>query len=156
MNDNDLSMEQGIKLSVDELRASRKGMGGYSMKIKNLDHIVITTQDLEKCLHFYVDVLDMELDDNNDRYAVKFGSQKFNIHRKKAEFLPAAQNVTYGSQDLCLIAEGDINQIKEEIEKKGYPIELGVVKRTGACGPIDSVYLRDPDGNLVEISVYIK
>ena len=124
------------------------------MKVARFDHIVITTQDLEKCLHFYVDVLDMELDNRNDRYAVKFGEQKINIHRKKAEFLPAAQNVTYGSQDICLIADGNIEEIKAEIEAKGYPIELGIVGRTGAMGPIDSIYLRDPDGNLVEISVY--
>lgn len=124
------------------------------MKVARFDHIVITTQDLEKCLHFYVDVLNMELDNRNDRYAVKFGEQKINIHRKKAEFLPAAQNVTYGSQDICLIAEGNIEEIKAEIEAKGYPIELGIVGRTGAMGPIDSIYLRDPDGNLVEISVY--
>ncbi len=96
----------------------------------------------------------MELDNRNDRYAVRFGRNKINIHRKKAEFLPAAQNVTYGSQDICLIAEGKIEDIKAEIEAKGYPVELGIVKRTGAMGPIDSVYLRDPDGNLVEISVY--
>lgn len=126
------------------------------MKINRFDHLVVTTKDLEKCLHFYVDILNMELDDRNNRYAVKFGNQKINIHRKKAEFLPAAQHVTYGSQDLCLIAEGDIHDIKAEIEAKGYPIELGVVGRTGACGPIDSIYLRDPDGNLVEISVYKK
>lgn len=124
------------------------------MKIDRFDHIVVTTQDLEKCLHFYVDILDMELDNRNDRYAVRFGRNKINIHRKKAEFLPAAQNVTYGSQDICLIADGDIQEIKAEIEKKGYPIELGIVQRTGAMGPIDSIYLRDPDGNLVEISVY--
>jgi len=124
------------------------------MKIDRFDHIVVTTQDLEKCLHFYVDILDMELDNRNDRYAVRFGRNKINIHRKKAEFLPAAQNVTYGSQDICLIAEGKIEDIKAEIEAKGYPVELGIVKRTGAMGPIDSVYLRDPDGNLVEISVY--
>lgn len=124
------------------------------MRINHLDHLVITTQDLEKCLHFYVDILGMELDDKNGRYAVKFGNQKFNIHRQKAEFLPAARNVTYGSQDLCLIAEGNIEDIKAEIEAKGYPIELGIVQRTGACGPIDSIYLRDADENLVEISVY--
>ena len=124
------------------------------MKIDRFDHIVVTTQDLEKCLHFYVDILDMELDNRNDRYAVRFGRNKINIHRKKAAFLPAAQNVTYGSQDICLIAEGKIEDIKAEIEAKGYPVELGIVKRTGAMGPIDSVYLRDPDGNLVEISVY--
>ena len=124
------------------------------MKIDHLDHLVITTADLEKCLHFYVDILGMELDRRNDRYAVKFGNQKINIHRQKAEFLPAARNVTYGSQDICLIAQGDINDIKAEIESKGYPIELGIVQRTGACGPIDSIYLRDADENLVEISVY--
>lgn len=126
------------------------------MKIDHLDHLVVTTQDLDKCLHFYVDILGMELDNRNDRYAVKFGNQKINIHRKKAEFLPAAQNVTYGSQDICLIADGNIEDIKAEIEEKGYPIELGIVQRTGAMGPIDSIYLRDADGNLVEISVYRK
>ena len=124
------------------------------MIIDHLDHLVITTIDLEKCLHFYVDILGMELDDHNNRYAMKFGNQKINIHRQKAEFLPAARNVTYGSQDICLIAQGDINDIKAEIEAKGYPIELGIVQRTGACGPIDSIYLRDADENLVEISVY--
>lgn len=122
------------------------------MKIKKLDHIVITTQDLEKCIHFYVDILGMELDDSNHRYAVKFGEQKINIHRKKAEFLPAAQNVTYGSQDICLLAEGNIEDIEKELKNKGIEIELGIVSRTGACGPILSIYLRDPDGNLVEVS----
>ena len=126
------------------------------MKIDHLDHLVITTQDLEKCLHFYVEILGMELDDSNNRYAVKFGNQKFNIHREKAEFLPAARNVTYGSQDICLIAQGDINEIKAEIETKGWPVELGIVQRTGACGAMNSIYLRDPDENLIEISVYRK
>lgn len=124
------------------------------MKIDHLDHLVITTQDLEQCLHFYVDILGMELDNSNDRYAVKFGSQKINIHRQKAEFLPAARNVTFGSQDICLIAQGNIHEIKAEIEAKGWPVELGIVQRTGACGPMDSIYLRDPDGNLIELSVY--
>ena len=124
------------------------------MTVDHLDHLVITTQDLEKCLHFYVDVLGMALDDANGRYAVRFGDEKFNIHRKKAEFLPAAQNVTYGSQDLCLIVQGPIEAVKAELEAKGWPIELGVVARTGALGPMDSVYVRDPDGNLVELSVY--
>ncbi len=124
------------------------------MKIDHLDHLVITTANLEKCLHFYVNILGMELDDRDGRCAVKFGNQKINIHRKKAEFLPAARNVTCGSQDICLIAAGDINEIRAEIEAKGYPVELGVVRRTGACGPIDSIYLRDADENLIEISVY--
>lgn len=125
------------------------------MKVSHFDHLVITTQNLEACLHFYVDILDMELEHRNDRYAVRFGTQKINIHRKKAEFLPAAKNVTYGSQDICLIVEGAMEDIKDEIEKKGYPIELGIVRRTGAMGAIDSLYLRDPDGNLVELSAYV-
>ena len=124
------------------------------MKIKNLDHLVITTQNLEASLHFYVDILGMELDNSNDRYAVKFGNQKINLHRGKAEFLPAAHNVTFGSADICLIAEGNISDLLQELESKHAPIELGVVPRTGANGPIDSIYLRDPDLNLVEISVY--
>ncbi|WP_231292138.1 VOC family protein [Edwardsiella ictaluri] len=109
---------------------------------------------MEKTLAFYVAGLGMSLDSRNGRLALTFGTQKINIHRQKAEFTPAAQNVTYGSVDICFVAEGDIEQIKAELENRGLEIELGVVPRTGAQGPIDSVYLRDPDGNLVEISVY--
>lgn len=84
-----------------------------------------------------------------DAYRAVFQLDTFHV-------LPAARNVTYGSQDICLIARGDVNEIKAEIEAKGYPIELGIVERAGACGPIDSIYLRDADENLVEISVYRK
>ena len=126
------------------------------MKIDRLDHLVITTADLAKCLHFYVDILGMEPEERDGHYAVRFGEQKINIHRKKAEFLPAARHVTYGSQDICLIARGDIRDIQAELEAKAWPIELGIVPRTGACGPMDSIYLRDADENLVEISVYQK
>ena len=124
------------------------------MTVDHLDHLVITTQDLEKCLHFYVDILGMEPDDTGGRWSLRFGEQKINIHRRKAEFLPAARNVTYGSQDLCFIVRGDINDVRAELEAKGWPVELGVVRRTGAQGPMDSVYVRDPDGNLIELSVY--
>lgn len=124
------------------------------MKFKNIDHIVITTENLGACLHFYVDILGMELDQSNNRYALKFGRQKFNIHTRKAEFLPAAANPTYGSLDLCLIVEDDIDDVKHEIESKGYPIELGPVVRHGALGEMQSIYLRDPDGNLIELSKY--
>lgn len=124
------------------------------MLITSIDHVVITVQDVEKTLAFYVAGLGMGLDSSNGRLALTFGNQKINIHRQKAEFTPAAQNVTYGSMDICLVAEGDIEEIKSELESRGLVIELGVVPRTGACGPIDSLYLRDPDGNLVEVSVY--
>ncbi|AKH89526.1 VOC family protein [Edwardsiella tarda] len=124
------------------------------MVITGIDHVVITVEDVEQTLAFYVDGLGMTLDRRNDRLALTFGNQKINIHRRKAEFTPAARQVTYGSLDICLLAQGDIQQIKRELEARGLTIELGVVPRTGACGPIDSLYLRDPDGNLVEISVY--
>jgi len=124
------------------------------VKLKRFDHLVLTTEHPEECVRFYTEILDMEPVEKDGRIALKFGEQKINIHRKKAEFLPAARNVAYGSLDLCLIAEGDIREIMKEIESKGYPVELGIVQRTGALGPMDSIYLRDPDGNLVEISVY--
>lgn len=124
------------------------------MKIDRIDHLVVTTACLEACLHFYTGILNLEADNSDGRWAVKFGNQKLNIHCKKSEFLPAARNVTYGSQDLCLIAEGPIEVVKAEIEAAGWPIELGVVQRSGALGPMDSIYLRDPDENLIEIGVY--
>lgn len=124
------------------------------MKFRTIDHLVITTQNLQACLHFYVDVLGMELDERNNRYAVRFGDHKFNIHTKKAEFLPAAEYPTYGSLDLCLIIDGSVEDAKKEVEAKGYPVELGPVVRHGTLGEMQSIYLRDPDGNLVELSSY--
>ncbi|SUP43401.1 VOC family protein [Veillonella criceti] len=124
------------------------------MHINRLDHLVITTQDLKSCLHFYGEILGMTVKENNGRYALHFGNQKFNIHTKKAEFLPAAQYPTYGSLDLCLVVDGTIEAVVKEITAKGYPIELGPVNRNGALGPMKSVYLRDGDGNLVELCCY--
>lgn len=127
------------------------------MRIKNLDHLVITTQDLDACLHFYVDVLGMRCNKSNGRYSVYFGTQdfqKFNIHTRKAEFLPAAEHPTYGSLDLCLVVDDDIETVKREVERSGYPIEEGPVIRNGALGKMRSIYLRDPDGNLIELSSY--
>lgn len=124
------------------------------MKIQKVDHLVITTSDLDKCLAFYVGILGMELDESNNRFALRFGESKFNIHTRKAEFLPAAQNPTYGSLDLCLRMDEPIDEIVKEIEAKGYPIEEGPVIRHGALGTMQSVYLRDYDGNLIEISSY--
>lgn len=124
------------------------------MTIKHIDHIVITTQDLAQCLAFYEGVLGMEHRERDSRHALHFGNAKFNIHVQKSEFQPAAKHPTCGSLDLCLIADGSIEDIQSEFEAKSAPIELGIVERTGARGRIDSIYLRDPDGNLVEVSVY--
>lgn len=124
------------------------------MKIRSLDHLVLTTQDLNACIAFYVKLLNMELLEKNGRYALKFGTQKINIHTRKGEFQPAAGNVQYGSLDLCLIVDEPIEAIYKELQEKGADIEQGIVDRTGAMGPIRSIYLRDPDQNLVEIASY--
>ena len=123
------------------------------MQIKAVDHLVITTGDLEACLAFYCGVLGMEHAEAKGRHALRFGAQ-INIHTRAGEFQPAALNPTRGSQDFCLIVEGDIEAVKEELEARGCPIVEGIVERAGALGPIRSVYLRDPDGNLVELAQY--
>ena len=124
------------------------------MNIKRFDHLVITTADVEACVRFYTTVLGMEHRENAGRHALFFGEQKINIHAGKAQFLPAAAHPEFGSADFCLVTSDPIEQVKAEIEAAGWPVELGVVDRTGALGPIRSVYVRDPDGNLVEISKY--
>lgn len=126
------------------------------MKIKSIDHLVLSTSDIEASIRFYTQVLGMELHTKNHRYAVSFGQQKINLHIGKAQFLPASQNPTYGSADICLLADGNIATIKMEIEAKGIEIEEGIVVRQGAKGPIESIYVRDPDGNLIEISTLQK
>ena len=118
--------------------------------------MVITTEDLEACLAFYCGALGMEHVEARGRHALRFGVQKLNIHTRKGEFQPAALNPQYGSQDFCLIVEGDLEAVKVELEAKGYPAVEGIVERTGALGPIRSLYLRDPDGNLVELAQYVK
>ena len=122
------------------------------MKIKNIDHIVIPVSDIDKSLHFYTEVLGMEADTSNQRFAVKFGNQKINLHVGKAQFLPAAKHPAFGSADICLLTEGNIEEIKVEVESKGIEIEVGIVQRQGAQGAIRSIYFRDPDGNLIEVS----
>lgn len=124
------------------------------MQIERLDHFVLTTENLEKCLAFYRDILHMRVEETNGRYALRFGRQKINIHTRKAEFLPAAMYPVSGSLDFCLVVKGPLDKVKEEILASGYLVEEGPCRRHGACGPMESLYLRDPDGNLVELSVY--
>lgn len=88
------------------------------MRMTGLDHIVITTADIDKCIAFYAGVLGLRHELKNGKHAFYFGVQKINIHCRPAEFLPAAQHPTYGSQDICLLADGDICTIKAEIEAK--------------------------------------
>ena len=124
------------------------------MKIKGLDHIVLTTESPEKCADFYGRVLGLELHDEGGRLSFHFSGQKINIHRRPAEFLPAAGYPLAGSLDLCFEAEGDISDALSMLRAKGISPELGPVTRHGARGEMQSLYLRDPDGNLVELGFY--
>lgn len=126
------------------------------IQIKALDHLVLTTQDFDRCVWFYRDVLGLELLCREGHYALSIGVQKINIHRQPAEFLPAAKNITAGSLDFCLITDTDLLEVKQQLDEYGVEIEEGFVERNGALGKMQSLYVRDPDGNLVEISKYQK
>jgi len=125
--------------------------------IDHLDHIVLTTRDLEGCIRFYRDVLGMQLESfqtpTEKRQALKYGNQKINIHEWGREFSPRAHVAAPGTLDLCFIASVPLEEVIARLKAGGVAIVEGPVMKTGATGPIRSVYVRDPDLNLVEISV---
>lgn len=121
--------------------------------IDHLDHLVLTTANEADCVHFYVDLLGMTLETfGSGRKAFRFGNQKINLHVKGHEFEPKAHTPVPGALDLCFIASIPLDKVISELERKGVPIVEGPVMRTGATSKIRSVYLRDPDLNLIEIS----
>lgn len=121
--------------------------------IDHLDHLVLTTAHEEACIRFYVDVMGMALESfGAGRKAFRFGNQKINLHVKGHEFEPKAQLPTPGSLDLCFIASAPLDKVITRLGEKGVPILEGPVMRTGATSRIRSVYVRDPDLNLIEIS----
>ena len=126
--------------------------------IDHIDHIVLTTRDKRACIRFYTDVLGMKLvtftTPGGERLAFGFGAQKINLHEWGREFEPRAHVAVPGSLDLCFIASVSLEEVQRTLKKAKVPIVEGPVKKTGAAGPIRSVYVRDPDLNLVEISVY--
>jgi catechol 2,3-dioxygenase-like lactoylglutathione lyase family enzyme len=126
--------------------------------IDHIDHIVLTTRDTKACIRFYTEVLGMKLvsfrTPTEERLAFSFGGQKINLHEWGREFEPKAHLPVPGSLDLCFIAAVPLEQVVKNLEKARVRILQGPVKKTGAAGPIRSVYVRDPDLNLVEISVY--
>ncbi|MEM6319254.1 MAG: VOC family protein [Bacteroidota bacterium] len=125
------------------------------MKIDRIDHIVLTVRDIEQTIQFYTEVLGMKaIVFGTGRKALTFGNQKINLHEKGKEFEPKANFPTCGSADLCFIATTKIEAIKAELANKEIEIEGGIVERTGAIGKIRSIYLRDPDDNLIELSNY--
>jgi catechol 2,3-dioxygenase-like lactoylglutathione lyase family enzyme len=124
------------------------------MKVDHIDHLVLTVKDIEETCAFYQDVLGMEVETfSARRKALKFGNQKFNLHQKGRGFEPQAQNPTPGAMDICFIVKDPIEQVKTELESKKIQIE-GIVERSGAMGKIFSIYFRDPDQNLIEVSNY--
>lgn len=126
------------------------------MQIQNIDHIVLTVADIEKTIEFYTHILGFQIVIFGDnRKALTFGNQKINLHQKGHEFEPKAQHPTAGSADLCFISTTDIHDVLEELKQKNIEIIEGIVDRTGALGKIKSVYFRDPDQNLIEISNYL-
>ena len=123
--------------------------------IDRLDHLVLTTAHEAQCVHFYCTVLGMALQTFGEgRKAFVFNGQKINLHIQGREFEPKAQPPLPGALDLCFIASIPLAQVQQRLAEHGIAIECGPVQRTGARGPILSVYVRDPDHNLIEISEY--
>lgn len=126
------------------------------MKISRIDHLVLTVNNIEKTCAFYSQTLGMEIVTFGEgRRALSFGAQKFNLHQAGKEFEPKAGKPTPGSIDICLVTDTPIHEVIHHLASVGVPVVEGPIKRTGATGPIISVYIRDPDQNLIEISKYL-
>ncbi|EAT8999057.1 VOC family protein [Salmonella enterica subsp. enterica serovar Bovismorbificans] len=126
------------------------------MIIDRIDHLVLTVSDISTTIRFYEEVLGFSaVTFKQNRKALIFGAQKINLHQQEMEFEPKASRPTPGSADLCFITSTSINDVVSEILQAGIPIVEGPVERTGATGEIMSIYIRDPDGNLIEISQYV-
>lgn len=121
--------------------------------IKKIDHIVITTAYPDKCLNFY-EKLGFKSRDAGGRYELFAGDFKINVHILNHELEPHALNVKTGSADLCFEICEDLLSVKQKLESSDIEIEMGIVERTGVKGKMQSVYIRDPDGNLIELCKY--
>jgi catechol 2,3-dioxygenase-like lactoylglutathione lyase family enzyme len=125
------------------------------MNISRIDHLVLTVQNIPKTCEFYTKVLGMKvITFGENRQALQFGQQKLNLHQIGYEFEPKAKHPTPGAIDLCLITDTSLAEIRVHLKNCGVAIESGIVPRTGAMGAIASLYIRDPDGNLLEIANY--
>ncbi len=125
--------------------------------MNTLDHFVLTVRDLGASISFYVSVLGMSLrsfdaSDGSTRYAMYFGSLKINLHQAGAEFRPHATHPMFGSADLCFLSDTPLADWQEHLKSSGTEVLDGPVKRNGATGVITSLYIYDPDGNLIEIA----
>jgi catechol 2,3-dioxygenase-like lactoylglutathione lyase family enzyme len=122
------------------------------MRIRSLDHIVLTCADPEATVAFYECVGMTREEFAGGRLALRFGDQKLNLHQAGAECQPHSAMPLPGTADLCLLVDGPIESVVEQLAAVGIPIEEGPVNRTGAVGPLRSAYVRGPDGNLVEFA----
>lgn len=131
--------------------------GGTGLKVDRLDHLVLTVADIPAAIAFYTRVLGMtEETFRGGRKALMFGSSKINLHQAGKEFDPKSEHPTPGSADLCFVAVEALDDVTTHLQACGVTIEEGPIARTGARGPIVSVYIRDPDGNLIELSNYVE
>jgi catechol 2,3-dioxygenase-like lactoylglutathione lyase family enzyme len=125
------------------------------VKVTTLDHLVLTVQDLESTVDFYTRVLGMTVSVFGEgRLALKFGTQKINLHELGKELQPNARRAQAGSADLCFLSDEPLDSWVDHFEEEGVDVVGGPIRQTGALGPMDSIYCRDPDGNLVEIASY--
>lgn len=126
------------------------------MQVEQLDHLVLTVRDLSATCSFYTRVLGMrELSFGDGRKALAFGAQKINLHQYGREFEPKSQQPTPGSADLCFITQEPLARVACHLRAHAIDVEEGPIERTGAQGPILSLYFRDPDANLIEVSNYL-
>ena len=127
-----------------------------TMKIDAIDHVVLTVRDLDRTCEFYQSVLGFEVVTfGAGRRGLRFAQQKLNLHVHGKEFEPKAQHPTPGSVDLCFITSTPLDDVRRELGEKKIPIEVGPIERVGAVGTLLSVYVRDPDQNLIEIANYV-
>jgi catechol 2,3-dioxygenase-like lactoylglutathione lyase family enzyme len=123
--------------------------------IDRIDHLVLTVADLDQTIDFYVRVLGMQpITFGAGRRALRFGPHKLNLHQAGRELEPKARRPTPGSVDVCLVTTTPLARVVAHLQACQVLVEAGPVARTGATGPITSVYFRDPDGNLIEVSTY--
>jgi catechol 2,3-dioxygenase-like lactoylglutathione lyase family enzyme len=125
------------------------------MRVERLEHLVLTARDIAATCDFYSRVCGMAVVTfSGDRKALQFGNQKINLHEVGHEFEPKAEHPVPGSTDLCFITTAPIAQVVAHLKAHAVPVVEGPVQRSGALGEMESVYVRDPDGNLVEIARY--
>lgn len=126
------------------------------MPVTGLDHFVLTVGDIDRTREFYgaVDGVEVQTFGREGRTALHVGDQKVNLHERGEEFSPRARRATVGAGDFCLVTTTPVEKLAEEFAERGVDLVEGPVRKTGARGPMTSIYVRDPDGNLVEFSNY--